>query len=162
VCDPFVQGNDSEIQCFVDGLRNQGPERFMFVHLLRFMFVPNRVIFIPPLSHYLTPPQCPIDSTTGQPYTAFAPLLDSWQCSSSSLSSQYLPADLSFPCNLLPLCHVTCTGPDPTVLTAVGELCSCSAQWSIHSTIIQILVTVVLFVTINFARYAPVTLTHVR
>ncbi len=60
--------------------------------------------------------------------------------------------DVIFSCDSLPACSVSCDGPDDSIITSSAQMCSCSAEWYIHGSIIQVLLMSVIYVAMNVSR----------
>jgi hypothetical protein len=110
-------------------------------------------------------PQCPLDPLTGFAYVSPGFLLQerydldpSVTCQSYNSLRNYVSSSLrndTFSCSALPTCSLTCSGPNPKLIHAVTHHCSCMTEWEIHSTILQNLAAIVVYVLINLSRSTP-------
>jgi len=122
---------------------------------------------------YLPPQRYLKDSTcTSSIYDAFIFNFSSSSSSSSSFSSSSSSSPFAshasfakvpfnrpiqegidtFNCNAIPQCKISCNGPDKEIIRAVVKECSCNGEWAFHSTILQILVGLWVFICINASR----------
>jgi hypothetical protein len=105
---------------------------------------------------------CPLNPLTGLPYLSPGSLLQekydldpSVTCQSSNSLKEYISLSLrndTFSCSALPTCSLTCSGPNPKLVHVVTHHCSCMTEWEIHSTILQNLAAIVVYVLINLSR----------
>jgi hypothetical protein len=58
----------------------------------------------------------------------------------------------AFNCSLLPVCQVTCNGPDRALLTVATQKSGCTTEWMLHAAVIRTLITVLVFICINLSR----------
>jgi hypothetical protein len=58
----------------------------------------------------------------------------------------------AFNCSLLPVCQVTCNGPDRSLLTVATQKSGCTTEWMMHAAVIRTFITLLVFVCINLSR----------
>lgn len=99
--------------------------------------------------------QCPQNVLTGLPYPFPSNILSRDAVTSNDLSirKEYELIDNSFHCEALPNCQVSCDGPEKDLLAAATTKCACVGEWFMHASLLRSIVLVVLFVTLNLARW---------
>ena len=60
--------------------------------------------------------------------------------------------DSVFDCKTLPVCEVTCKGPDKVLVAAACKHCSCMIEWLINSSVFQFAMGVVVYLLMNISR----------
>ncbi len=58
-----------------------------------------------------------------------------------------------FQCDVLPECHITCKGPNVDSLHATGKDCACMAEWYGNGYLIQLFISLLIYVVLNLSRY---------
>lgn len=58
----------------------------------------------------------------------------------------------TFNCNNLPICSLTCSGPNINILHTVTHQCSCMIEWEFHSIILQYLIGFIVYILLNISR----------
>lgn len=77
-------------------------------------------------------------------------------CGSQSSLKSYTATNLrndTFNCNALPSCYLTCSGPKIELIHSVTHQCSCMTEWEIHSTLLQNLAAIVVYILLNISRF---------
>eukprot|EP00456_Euglypha_rotunda_P070647 TRINITY_DN6277_c0_g1_i17.p1 TRINITY_DN6277_c0_g1~~TRINITY_DN6277_c0_g1_i17.p1 ORF type:complete len:594 (+),score=77.47 TRINITY_DN6277_c0_g1_i17:105-1886(+) len=55
-------------------------------------------------------------------------------------------------CSSLPVCHLTCTGPDKLALAASTYDSGCTSEWMFHAGLFRFLVALLIYVSLNISR----------
>ncbi len=95
---------------------------------------------------------CPIDSFTGDvimPPSLYVMRVPSLSRLSGSLANA---ENALFKCSSLPTCSVSCAGPEGTIIGSSSQVCSCSAEWYLHSSVLQALLKCTIYVILNISR----------
>jgi len=111
--------------------------------------------------------RCPHNQLTSEPYLPPASYFIDSVCISypttllntSSSSFSLVPKDRpiqegvdTFSCEAIPVCTVSCHGPDKGIVSAVVKKCSCYGEWMAHANILQCLIGLWVFMCINVSR----------
>lgn len=96
---------------------------------------------------------CAIDPFTGNV------LMPPWHYADqvSPMSGAYddvvsVGTDAIFSCDPLPVCSISCNGPDDSIISSSAQMCSCSAEWYIHGSVIQVLLMCIIYLAMNASR----------
>eukprot|EP01041_Mallomonas_annulata_P000884 gene884-1716_t len=102
-----------------------------------------------------SPRKCPFDlsTTAGVPYVPIRSLLSIDACANTISDTTWDLSPEVFDCTALPPCHTSCDGPNSDKLEAVGDHCTCSAQWLVHATIAQVSVALLIYALMHVSRY---------
>jgi hypothetical protein len=96
--------------------------------------------------------KCPLNPSS-LPYKPPGEYISDAVCNRSDqrpLSTKY--KDSVFDCKALPVCEVTCGGPDEVVVGAACKHCSCMIEWLINSSVFQFAMGVVVYLLMNISR----------
>jgi hypothetical protein len=74
-------------------------------------------------------------------------------CRQSEIQQYQTLENQAFNCSLLPVCQVTCNGPDKGLLTVATQKSGCTTEWMMHSAVIRTFITLVVFICINLSRW---------
>lgn len=58
----------------------------------------------------------------------------------------------TFDCTVLPVCEISCGGPDTHIVNSASKSCSCMGEWLFNSQIFQTVVAVCVYVILNISR----------
>ena len=74
----------------------------------------------------------------------------------TSIENLNLPGkyqDVSFDCQSLPTCEISCNGVHDPFVESASLHCSCMTEWKLHASIMSIFLCLFVFVSINISRY---------
>lgn len=60
--------------------------------------------------------------------------------------------DAIFDCDILPSCHMTCSGPNIDKLQTMARECGCIMEWFVHSVWLKSVISLVIFALLNASR----------
>ena len=96
--------------------------------------------------------KCPLNSLS-QPYLPTGTYLSNSNCNPIEMQkkeSVYLNS--VFDCTSLPICKITCVGPEKTMINKVTKSCSCMSEWLLNSYFIQIMMALFVYFMLNISR----------
>lgn len=68
------------------------------------------------------------------------------------LKEQTKRVDSVFDCTSLPVCKVTCSGPNRNIIHSVCKRCSCMVEWLFNAIIFQVTGGIIVYLIMNFTR----------
>lgn len=68
------------------------------------------------------------------------------------LKEQTKRVDSVFDCTSLPVCKVTCSGPNRSIIHSVCKRCSCMVEWLFNAVIFQVTGGIIVYLILNFTR----------
>lgn len=58
----------------------------------------------------------------------------------------------SFDCTALPVCEISCGGPDAAIVNSASKSCSCMGEWLLNSLVFKTALAVCVYVILNISR----------
>jgi hypothetical protein len=68
------------------------------------------------------------------------------------LKEQTKCVDSVFDCTSLPVCKVTCSGPNRSIVHSVCKRCSCMVEWLFNAVVFQVTGGIIVYLIMNFTR----------
>ena len=68
------------------------------------------------------------------------------------LKEQSKSVDSVFDCTTLPVCKISCTGPNKSIIHSVCKRCSCMVEWLFNAVIFQVAGGIIVYLMMNFTR----------
>ena len=95
---------------------------------------------------------CPFDIYS-QPYQPPGQYVYDTTCDAAAMQQVEVSVKKAvFDCTALPVCQISCGGPDRSVVHAVCKSCSCMAEWLANSYAIQLTVALCVYFILNISR----------
>ena len=57
-----------------------------------------------------------------------------------------------FNCMALPICTISCDGPDKKIISTVSQACSCTSEWLLHAHIFRMMFACLIYICFNASR----------
>ena len=55
-------------------------------------------------------------------------------------------------CNQLPVCRITCEGPNEMIIQQISTQCGCMVEWGVHAAVLKCILVGIVFVLLNISR----------
>ena len=73
-------------------------------------------------------------------------------CTTTMEGQDWALKDAIYSCNALPICSMTCGGPNKNTLKFITKKCSCNAEFLGHSVWLQVTLALTVYITLNMSR----------
>jgi len=105
-----------------------------------------------------SPYDCPMNELAEPtvPYTQFSGFLTEQTCSEKidPETEKWKFDNAIFDCEALPVCQLSCGGPNKRKMKAVTENCGCMVEWFGHSVWLKVSLSIFIYVLMNMSRVA--------
>ena len=95
--------------------------------------------------------KCPLDAADNL-YLPPGHYMADHTCDPKEMLGETVYKSSPFDCTALPICEVSCGGPNPAVVDSVCKSCSCMTEWLFNSYVFQIALAICVYLILNVSR----------